>query len=118
MQSSWRIMTSTRKILLIAGDTPEVCVKPAKGGLLPNQALPCLASGLDLLLYSRALQERMHSLPVNFLSTPHQSIPLPPAHSQDFMVEPYIHAARWAFATAVQQSLRIKLPDRRLASAS
>lgn len=64
------------------------------GGLLPEQALPCLASSTDLYLYGMALQERVTHLPPNYLSTPHPPILLPPASTQDFMVEPYIHSAR------------------------
>ena len=71
-----------------------MCVKRARGGLLPHQPLPCLATAADLMLYSQALQQRMHFMPADYLSTPHLPIPLPPANTQDFMVEPYIHAAR------------------------
>lgn len=79
-----------------AGDTPELCIKPAMGSWGLHQPLPCIADGTDLMLYGLALQDRWPSLPANALSIPHPEIELPPVSNQQLMVEPYIHAARSA----------------------
>ena len=79
------------------------------GGLLPQQPLPCLASSTDLWLFGLALQERYHQLPADYLSTLHEAIPLPPASTQDYMVEPYIHSARSAFKA---QPIKFSLSSR------
>ena len=86
-----------------AGDTPELCIKPAMGSWGLHQPLPCIANGTDLMLYGLALQDRWVTLPANSLSTPHPEIELPPAGNQQLMVEPYIHVARSAPPPAASQ---------------
>ena len=77
-----------------AGDTPELCIKPALGSWGLHKPLPCIANGGDLMLYGLALQDRWPSLPANMLTTPHPEIDLPPGSDRQLMVEPYIHVAR------------------------
>ena len=79
---------------MCAGDTPELCIKPAMGSWGVHKPLACIANGGDLMLYGLALQDRWPSLPANMLTNPHPQIDLPPGSDRQLMVEPYIHVAR------------------------
>ena len=80
--------------MVVAGDTPELCIKPAMGSWGLHRPLPCIAAAEDLMLYALALHDRWSSLPQDYLSNPHPAIDLPPPGQQELMVEPFIHVAR------------------------
>ena len=80
--------------MVVAGDTPELCIKPAMGSWGLHRPLPCIAAAEDLMLYALALHDRWPSLPQDYLSTPHPAVDLPPPGQQELMVEPFIHVAR------------------------
>lgn len=89
------------------GDAPELCVKPAMGTWGLHKPLPRITCSQDLMLYGLALQHRWHSLPEDYLTTDHPAIDLPPLYNQQLMVEPYIHVARSALASASTAALQL-----------